>query len=730
MRIIETIPLTKIPLPNTQILTYFTNKVSIKQGSLVMAPLGKRKTPAIVINSRLLEDEKMSIRKADFQLSPIKEILSAKPVISPKQLELAFWIHNYYYESLGLILKSMLPHNIDSNYKLQITNYKKISISKFQILSLREMSRRDTNLLQSDIKNGIHYFQKEIEKTLEKKRQILILAPEINILDYLQKELTPLISPIAKRETATITSRVSPKQFQEIWKKTAQGKIKIIFGARKALFLPFRDLGLIILTEEHNPHYKSWDQHPKYHARETAKKLAELHNAKMIMQSETPSIENNFSSHLSAGMAHGRSTEGRQFFSFQNGFKFQVPNSKIIDMREEMKAKNYSIFSRELLEELKKYVGKKVSPREISRGQCLPTGKDKKIILFINRRGEASAILCRDCGHIIKCKNCETPMVLHSLPRPVHGSLVRVTPRPSVDGRGVTDNTTINKKQQSLLCHCCGYKKNAPDFCPNCHGHRIKFLGGGTEKVEEELQKIFPEQKILRLDSDTAKTEKMKKDIIKNFNENNGILIGTQLMTSSDISETDFLGIINSDSMLNMPDFRSGERTFQIIISLLQKVKNDGKILYQTYSPDHYAIKYALQNDYKNFYKEELKLRKLFNYPPFSQIIKLTFSHKNKQIAEQEAKRLYEKLTIYGSQSPKTDEQKTTATNTQHTYKSENVGILSTIGPAPAFIPKKRGGYNWHIIIKIPPENQESKNKILRLIPSNWEIDVDPESLL
>ena len=660
MRIVEIIPLTKIPLPNPQILTYFTNKVNVKRGGLVMAPLGKRKTPAIVINSRLLENEKMSIRKADFQLSPIKEVLSAKPVISQEQLELAFWMHEYYYEPLGLILKSMLPRNIDSNYKLQITNYKKISNTPVSAKTITD--KQIPKLLQSNIQNSIAYFQKGIEKTIKRKKQVLILAPEINILDRLQKKFRT-IPRIISRGSASVTSRITQKQFQEIWQKTAQGKIKIIFGTRKALFLPFRALGLVILAEEHNPHYKSWDQHPKYHARETAKKLAESHNAKIIMQSETPSIETKFKNQKSKCKTTVQNAKLRHDY-------------KIVDMRNEMKAKNYSIFSRELLEKLKKSVEKK-----------------EKIILFINRRGEASAILCRDCGHIVKCKNCEAPMVMHSA-------------------------CNLKPKTYNLTCHHCGYKENAPNFCPNCRGHRIKFMGGGTEKVEEELRKIFPGQKISRLDSDTAKTEKIKKDIIKKFNETNGILIGTQLMASSDVSKADFLGIINSDAMLNMPDFRSGERIFQTIISLLGKIKNNGKVIYQTYSPDHYAIKYALKNDYENFYKEELKLRKLFNYPPFSQIIKLTFSHKNKQIAEQEAKRLYEKLSTI------------------------NYPLSTIIGPAPAFIPKKRGKYGWHIIIKINSEIQntphqnirfgtgQAKYKILQLVPSNWEIDVDPESLL
>ena len=381
MKIIEVIPLTKIPLPNTQILTYFTNKVNVDWGSLVMAPLGKRKVPAIAINSHSLEDEKMNIRKAGFQLSPIKEVLSAKPVISPKQLELAFWMHEYYYEPLGLILKSMLPKNTTFIPNFPLTPFS---------LPLRQPnpSPRRTVLLQSNIKDGVHCFQKEIEKTLAEKKQVLILAPEINILEKINK-LLPYNS-------VTITSKTSQKKFKEIWQKTANGKIKIIFGTRKALFLPFRDLGLIILTEEHNPHYKSWDQHPKYHARETAAKLTELFNAKIIMQSETPSIETEFK------MQNAKIKTTMQNVKLRR-------DSKIIDMREEMKAQNYSIFSHELLEKLKK---------------SLPTGqagveKREKIILFINRRGKASAILCRDCGHIVKCKNCDVPLIMHALPRPV-----------------------------------------------------------------------------------------------------------------------------------------------------------------------------------------------------------------------------------------------------------------------------------------------------------------------
>ncbi len=331
---------------------------------------------------------------------------------------------------------------------------------------------------------------------------------------------------------------------------------------------------------------------------------------------------------------------------------------QIIDMREEIKKGNYSILSKNLQEKLK---------------------KSKKSLLFISRRGAATFILCRDCGFVIKCSSCDVPMVYHQ---------------------------TIK-----LLCHHCGKEEKPPTLCPNCKGYRVKFFGAGTQRVETEIKKLLPKTKIFRLDSDTAEKPEQQQKIINKFNKlKNCILIGTQMLLEKNIKPVNLVGVISVETILNLPDYRSSERVFRIIKQLESLAKKE--FIIQTYNPKNAAIKNALDKNWKKFYDEETKIRKALNYPPFSQIIKLTFEHKDPQKAKDETKILLEKL-------------KQQAKNLQFTIYN-----LELLGPVPAFIPKIAGKYRWQIVIKSKIKNIKQRNKLLMITPSTWEIEVDPESLL
>jgi len=346
---------------------------------------------------------------------------------------------------------------------------------------------------------------------------------------------------------------------------------------------------------------------------------------------------------------------------FNENCKLKIENS-IIDMREEMRNNNFSIISRALKEKLK---------------------KAKKSILFISRRGAATFILCRDCGYVIKCPRCDVPMILHHV-------------------RG------------KLLCHHCNNEEKPPALCPNCKGYRIKYFGAGTQRVEIEVKKLFPKVKIFRLDSDTAKSPTQQQEIINKFNKlKNAILIGTQMLLEKDIKQVNLVGIVSIETILNLPDYRSSERVFQIISQL--KSMSDRGFLVQTYNPENAAIKNAIDNKWQKFYDEEIKIRKTLNYPPFSQIIKLTFEHRDSQKAQDEAKILLEKLKQ----------------QIQSQSKIENYKLkIDLLGPVPAFIPKIAGKHRWNIIIKSKIKNLKQRNKLLIIVPSTWKIEVDPESLL
>lgn len=325
--------------------------------------------------------------------------------------------------------------------------------------------------------------------------------------------------------------------------------------------------------------------------------------------------------------------------------------NQVVDMREEIRKGNYSVLSEELQEKLK---------------------QNKKNILFISRRGIATFILCRDCGYVLKCKHCEVPLVYH--------------------------------QSSKLICHHCGNEEKPPDLCPNCKGYRIKYFGAGTQKVEVEIKKLLPKTKIFRLDSDTAKTPEQQQKIINKFNKiKNCILIGTQMLLGKNIKPVNLVGVVSIETILNLPDYRSSERVFKILSQLKTLTKKN--FLVQTYNPESAAIKSAIDNNWKKFYNEELKIRKALSYPPFSQIIKLTFEHKDPKKAKDEAKILFEKL-------------KTQIKNFQ------------LLGPVPAFIPKIAGKYRWQIIIKSKIKNLKQRNKLLIIVPLTWNIEVNPESLL
>ena len=595
MRLIDVIPLTKIPHTQAQVLSYFFN-ADLASGSLVLIPLGKRKETGVVLASRAID--KMQIKKADFSLRNIIRVITPKPALTNRQIELALYLGRYYLASPGIFLKMALPAQYSSSRTAE-----------------------------------------RVEKRNKKISQKLILTPTIISAERIAA---------GHKKPALWHSDLAAKQKDEIWQKIKSGQAQTIIGTRSAAFLPFINLKEIIVEDAKNSGHRSWDMFPHYESIIVAQKLAELFNAKLISKSHD--------------VAHR-----------------EIKETDIIDMREELKAKNFYVFSFALEDAIKKALAQK-----------------KQVILFANRRGAANFILCRDCGHVINCPDCEVPMAFH----------------------------LINGQAQ-LFCHHCGRKDTPPGRCPACHDYRIKTVGSGTQKIETEAQRFFPDAKIARLDSDLAPKPNQQQKIIAKFKEKEiDILITTQIIFSwaeeiKSISPA-LVAMLSADTLLYLPDFRSGERTWQIITVLRQLLgkSNDDqkKFIIQTYNPDNSAIKYAAQNNWTNFWQEEIETRQALNYPPFSQIVKLTFRHRDGKKAGQEAKILTAKL--------------------QQANKDEKIEISSAL---PAFVPRERGKFVWNIIIKFSVDNQkpvisnaflQHRNLLLQYVPQNWEIDIDPENLL
>ena len=474
-------------------------------------------------------------------------------------------------------------------------------------------------------------------RAIAQGQQVIVLVPEI--------ALTPqTIARFSERfKLAVLHSALTPKERRENWQKIINGEVDLAVGARSALFAPFKNLGLIVIDEEQDSSYKQ-DNNPRYQTGQTAFRRAELCGAKLLLGTATPALET--------------------FYLFQNppdgryGYIYlaervnnrPLPPVEIIDLRAELQNGNFSVLSKKLQSELR---------------QCLD--RNGKALLFLNRRGFASFINCRACGATLECPRCSIALTYHA-------------------------------DSGQARCHYCGHTLTVPDKCPVCSSGYFKFFGTGTQRVESELKKFFGDAQIFRMDSDTTTKRGAHEKILQEFlAADKAILLGTQMIAKGhDFPEVTLAGIISADTLLNLPDFRSAERTFQLLAQTAGRTgrgDTPGKVLVQTYHPEHYAVQAAAEHNYQRFYEQELAQRKELNYPPFSKLTLIVFSAKQESLAK----------------------------NMAAQYAQKYAGQVS--GPAPALIAKLRGFYRWQILLKDVDVNyadfpQDSEVKI--------DIDIDP----
>lgn len=635
MNIIKVIPITGLPLDKPQTYTYFTS-ADLSEGSLVLVPLYKRQVKALVIKIRSLDQmRKIDIRKnVSYELKQIIKVLRKEPLLTKYQLQLISWMNQYYYAPVGLIVKTIMPEKLISNTKILFS-------PPPPEIPFQEKNNDQTAQYAFDtLKNRVSFYQTKIKSALADKKQILILVPQIFQIRNIAKEMEMAFPDI---NICEMSSNSKIKEFRVKWADIKNNQARIIVGTRSALFMPFYNLGLIIVDEEDNSGHISWDMTPKYDARKVAEKLSELHQAKLIFGSNVPSVEYYYKFSLDKQ---------------KKKLSASSANRQIVDMRDEIKRGNYSIFSDTLSEALAATLARK-----------------EHAILFVNRRGAFRFVMCRDCGTAIKCAQCDVSMVCH-------------------ETKGI-------KSQEILKCHHCGAEAPIPTHCPKCESVKIKGFGIGTQRIEQEANKMFPKHSIIRIDSDTPEALKNSENIIPQPQ----IIIGTQMIFSFPfLKKVNLVGIVAIDSALNLPDFRSGEKAFQII----SKLSGLGKqTVIQTYNPENVILQLAAKNDYLSFYQKELDEREDFFYPPFARLIKLAYRHKVSQFAEKEASRLNSQLQQFRTQYPNT---------------------FDILGPNSAFISKERNLWIWQIIIKV--KDPKIQPHILKSIPSEWQIEVDPESVL
>ena len=417
-------------------------------------------------------------------------------------------------------------------------------------------------------------YMKLVERVLLEEKSAIILVPEI--------ALTPqMIERFKGRfgvNVALFHSKLSDGERFDEWFRVKEGKSKVIVGARSAIFLPAKNLGLIIIDEEHENTYKS-EQNPKYQTKEVAEYLSELKGCKVILGSATPSIETYY-----------RALTGEMKLLELNSRvdNKAMPPMKVIDMRNELKGGNKSLFSRELFIAIQERLKRK-----------------EQIILFLNRRGFSTFVSCRSCGYVFKCDECDISMTYH--------------------------------KNGLLICHYCGKTKREPRECPKCHSKYVKFFGAGTQRVEEEVKKYFNNAGILRMDVDTTRDKHSYERIYNTFkNGEADILIGTQMVSKGlDFKNVTLVGILAADMSINIPDYRAAERTFQIITQVAGRAgrgDKQGEVLIQTYTPQHYSLQYAVNYDYEGFYEKEFTVRAMMKYPPFRKLLLINGTSKKEDL--------------------------------------------------------------------------------------------------
>lgn len=467
-------------------------------------------------------------------------------------------------------------------------------------------------------------YLRAIAVALEAGRQAVALVPEIS----LTPQMVALFRERFGGQVAVLHSALPDRERYDEWQRIKEGEALVVLGTRSAIFAPLAKPGLFVIDEEHESSYKQ-DDHLRYHAREIALKRAQLAGATVLLGSATPSLESQIKT----------STGGPYQLLKLNSRVVgrSLPPVKVVDMRREVKEGNCGIFSRKLI---------------ASINRCLVSRE--QVLLFLNRRGFSTFVICRECGLVLKCSRCEISLTYHR------------------DGY--------------LRCHYCNYHVRSPELCPNCGGHNIRYFGTGTQKVEEEAGHIFPGARILRMDSDSTARKGSHAQIINAFQDRQAdILIGTQMIAKGlDFPGVTLVGVINADTTLHMPDFRAAERTFQLLTQVAGRAGRGslpGEVLIQTFNPEHYSITAAAAHDCDRFYLNEMPVRRSLGYPPFSHLARLLFTHEHEEEVKKgavQAKQLLKEILSVDDRG------------------------ISLLGPAAAPLSKIKDRYRWQLVIKAP----------------------------
>lgn len=526
-----------------------------------------------------------------------------------------------------LLKKNILLEEKEENYRYNLINEEKIkfNLNEEQQKVYKEIfnfiNTNETFLLYGVTGSGkTNVYMKVIEDVIKNNKTAILLVPEISLTPQIIKRFTSYFSNIA-----VLHSGLSDGEKYDEWRKINEGKVNIVIGARSAIFAPLKNIGVIIIDEEHSQTYKQ-ENNPRYNAIDIAKERCKYHNCPLILGSATPSLES---------FARAKKNVYK-LLELKNRYNNNtMPKVEIIDMNKEFK-KASGYFSNALIDQIKETLERK-----------------EQVILFLNRRGYSSFLTCSSCGYVEKCPNCDISLTYH-------------------------------KSSNMLRCHYCGYATKRKKLCPKCQ-EEFKDYGIGTEKVEEELKSLIKDAKIIRMDVDTTTTKNAHAKIINSFlEEKYNILVGTQMIAKGlDFPNVTLVGVLNADIGLNFPDFRSSETTFSLLNQVLGRSgrgNKEGKVLIQTFNPEHYAIAYTKNHDYLGFYNEEMKIRKILKYPPYYYICSIKIISKDYNLA---SKSSYDVVN----------------------YLKQNIKNEIILGPSVCNVFKLNNNYRFQIIIKYKDVN-------------------------
>lgn len=559
------------------------------------------------------------------------------------------WLTRFWQEEY----RNPYEQEVKPNYPLKLNDDQQKAVDAISEATTNDQS--DVFLLEGVTGSGkTEVYLQAIQKALENRKTALMLVPEISLTPQMVKRVKGRFG----NKVAMLHSGLSSGEKYDEWRRINNGEADVVVGVRSAIFAPLNNIGIIIMDEEHEASYKQ-DDAPRYHTRDVAKWRCDYHNCPLVLGSATPSLE-----------SRARATKGvYKLLSLPKRINNQsLPEVRIIDMKEEIKTTGDEDFSQELLAAMN------------NRLQ-----KHEQIVLMLNRRGYSSFVMCRSCGFVLHCPNCDISLTLHM-------------------------------DSKTMKCHYCGHEESIPNKCKNCGSKKIRYYGTGTQKVQEKLQNLVPNARILRMDVDTTRRKGAHEKILQKFgNHEADILLGTQMIAKGlDFPNVTLVGVLNADTSLDLPDFRSSERTFNLLTQVsgrAGRADKEGLVYIQTFNPDHYAIRLAQKQDYELFYRKEMSVRHQTNYPPYFFTVKITASDVN------EAKAAAKMFEI------------------QKILKAKLSDKALMLGPSPSSILKLKNKYYYQIIIKY--KNEPNLSECLNYILNHYQkdaqkglyVNIDPDPL-